>query len=99
MVETRSAKRRSCPRHCPAPQLREEEGSGARGQGGGGEGHEHSPAGTGGSSDGALYDEEDAGGMRPGALPELPEPQAALPRPTASSGPALSFSSSKTSGR
>ena len=38
-----------------------------------------------------LYDEEDAGRMRPGALPELTEPQAALPRPTASSGPALSL--------
>ena len=38
-----------------------------------------------------LYDEEDAGGMRPGALPVLPEPQAALPRPTASSGPAQSL--------
>ena len=38
-----------------------------------------------------LYDEEDAGGMRPGALPELPEPQVALPRLTASSGPALSL--------
>ena len=37
------------------------------------------------------YDEEDAGGMRPGALPLLPEPHAALPRPTASSGPALSL--------
>ena len=37
-----------------------------------------------------LYDEEDAGGMRPEALPVLPEPQAALPRPTASSGAALS---------
>ena len=29
--------------------------------------------------------------MRPGALPDLPEPQAALPRPTARSGPALSL--------
>ena len=38
-----------------------------------------------------LHDEEDAGGMRPGALLELPEPQAALPRPTVSSGPPLSL--------
>ena len=29
--------------------------------------------------------------MRPAALPEFPEPQAALPRPTPSSGPALSL--------
>ena len=44
-----------------------------------------------------LYDSEHAGGLWPGALPALPEPQAALPQPSASSCSGAAASGRSTS--
>ena len=77
VVATRGAKRACGLRHCSPPQLQEEESGGPRGQG------------RWTRTVKSLYDPEDAGGLRAGALPAAPESQAALSRLSASTAPAL----------